>query len=58
MYDTGINVIYYIIYLDNGYKRLQIIEKLGGGGEGLILKDEIITTDELGKHRQTEDGAN
>lgn len=32
MYDTGINVIYYIIYLDNGYKRLQIIEKLGGGG--------------------------
>lgn len=55
MYDTGINVIYYIIYLDNGYKRLQIIEKLGGG---VTLKDEIITTDELGKHRQTEDGAN
>lgn len=57
MYDNGINVIYYIIYLDNGYKRLQIIEKLGGGG-GVTLKDEIITTDELGKHRQTEDGAN
>lgn len=57
MYDTGINVIYYIIYLDNGYKRLTNNWKTGGGG-GLILKNEIITTDELGKHRQTEDGAN
>lgn len=55
MYDTGINVIYYIIYLDNGYKRLTNNWKTGEGG--LILKDEIITTDELGKHRQTEDGA-
>lgn len=57
MYDTGINVIYYIIYLDNGYKRLTNNWKTGEGG-GLILKGEIITTDELGKHRQTEDGAN
>lgn len=57
MYDTRINVIYYIIYLDNDYKRLTNNWKTGEGG-GLILKDEIITTDELGKHRQTEDGAN